>query len=106
VRFKSKNRHNNFDDKQGDSLAINALTRHTGSVRIAIAEQRSPYHLEPRRGENLPGFAFDDCLPIQGDAVRAPVRFRSAKLADLPRDKFLILRCEITAGEVFGYEWT
>ena len=30
---------------------------------------------------------------------------RNRKITDLPKDKFLILRVQLTAGEVFGYEW-
>jgi hypothetical protein len=90
---------------QGNTLTINALTRHGGAIRVAIAEQSRPVHLDPRKSDSLPGFSFDDCEPIRGDHVRATVRFRAVKVTDLPSDKFLVLRFEITAGEVFGYEW-
>ena len=42
--------------------------------------------------------------PTRG-AVSAPVRFRSARVADIPQDKALILRFEVSGAEVFGYEW-
>lgn len=90
--------------RQGDELTINAYAP-KGSVRVAIAEQRSRYHVEPRKHDNLPGFSFEDCIPFTGDAVRAPVRFRNAKIADIPKDRPLIMRFELMAGEVFGYEW-
>lgn len=90
--------------RQADQLSFNAACPQ-GRVRVAIAEQRTPYHVEPRKGDSLPGFSFDDCIPFTGDSVRVPVQFRKAKIADLPKDKFLILRFEVTAGEVFGYEW-
>jgi hypothetical protein len=91
---------------QGKELTINALTRDEGEIRVAIAEQSSHYHLDQRKSESLPGFSFKDCEPIRGDAVSAPVRFRRKRMADLPKDKTLILRFEVTCGEVFGYEWT
>jgi hypothetical protein len=90
--------------KQGDELTINAYCPN-GAIRVAIAEQSTPYHVQPRKGESLPGFSFDDCVPFTGDSVNAPVRFRKTRIADLPKDKYLILRFEISAGEVFGYEW-
>jgi len=92
--------------RQTNGLTVNVLTRGTGGVvRVAIAEQRSPYHLETRKSESLPGFSFDDCVPITGDSVHAAVRFRKAQISDIPTDKSLILRFEVTNGEVFGYEW-
>jgi hypothetical protein len=89
---------------QGDELTIDASCPN-GSVRMAIAEQSVPLHVAPRKGDSLPGFSFDDCIPFSGDFIRAPVRFRKSKFSDLPKDKFLILRFEVTSGEVFGYEW-
>jgi hypothetical protein len=90
--------------RQGDELTINARCPE-GEIRVAIAEQRGPYHVEQRKSDSLPGFSFDDCVPFTGDSVKAPVHFRNAKIADIPKDKFLIVRFEVTAGEVFGYEW-
>lgn len=90
--------------RQGRELTLNARCPN-GAVRVAIAEQRSPFHVEPRKSDNLPGFGFDDCVPFTGDAVRAPVRFRNAHVAQIPPELPLILRIEILAGEVFGYEW-
>jgi len=90
---------------QGRELSINALTRGEGVIRVAVAEQSSHYHLEQRKGDHLPGFSFNDCEPIRGDAVNASVRFRKRKIGDLPKGKNLILRFEVTGGEVFGYAW-
>jgi hypothetical protein len=90
--------------RQGDELTINARCPQ-GAIRVAIAEQRSRYHVEPRKHDSLPGFSFDDCVPFTGDAVKSPVRFRNAQVADIPKDKPLIVRFEVMAGEVFGYEW-
>jgi hypothetical protein len=91
--------------RQGRELTINALTRDEGIIRVALAEQSSRWHLDQRKSESLPGFSFKDCEPIRGDAVKAPVRFRKKKINDLPKGKNLILRFEVTCGEVFGYEW-
>lgn len=90
--------------RQGEELLINAECL-KGQVRVAIAQQSSPYHLERRKDESLPGFSFDDCVPFTGDSARAPVRFRNASVASIPADMRLVLRFEVSAGEVFGYEW-
>jgi hypothetical protein len=89
----------------GRELTINARCPN-GAVRVALAEQSVPLHVAPRKDEHLPGFSFDDCIPFTGDSIHEPVRFRNARVADLPQDRFLILRFELFAGEVFGYEWS
>jgi len=57
------------------------------------------------QAEPLPGFSFDDCLPFSGDSVCAPVRFKKARVAQIPPDLGLTIRFEVTRGEIFGYEW-
>jgi hypothetical protein len=88
----------------GEELFINARCPN-GSVRVAIAGPEGVYHGALRKGESLPGFSFDDCIPFTGDSVRAPIRFRDASIRDLPRDRHVVVRFEVTRGEVFGYEW-
>ncbi|MHB0939677.1 MAG: hypothetical protein ACYC6A_25045, partial [Armatimonadota bacterium] len=68
-----------------------------GSLRVAIAElgQSAP----------LPGFSLDDCLPITGDGVRIPVRFKKARVADIPLDRPLRLQFELHTGDIFAYAW-
>jgi hypothetical protein len=90
--------------RQGSTLAINARCPQ-GYVRVAIAEQRAHAHVEPRKSEALPGFGFDDCIPITGDGVNLPVRFRDKSVAEIPANLPLVLRFEVMTGEVFAYEW-
>lgn len=90
--------------RQGERLLINARCPR-GWVRFALAEQRSPLHVEPPKGESLPGFSFDECVPFAGDAVRHAVQFKNASVGSIPADKSLILRLEIAAGDVYAYEW-
>ena len=91
--------------RQGNELTINAQCPN-GWVRVAIAEQSARYHAERRKSDSLPGFSFDDCEPFTGDSIKAPVRFKRKRISDLPKDQYLILRFEMMAGEVFGYEWS
>ena len=81
---------------EGDTLYINARSPQRG-IRAAVTDLNT--------GKPLAGFAFDDCVPFVGDATRAAVKFRSAKLADLPAATPLMVHFEISSGEVFGYEW-
>jgi hypothetical protein len=90
--------------RMGDELFVNVQARH-GQVRVALAEKWGPGYGEIRKHENLPGFSFDDCLPITGDSISAPVRFKSAKLTDIPMDKPLTVRFELSSAEIFAYEW-
>lgn len=92
------------DQRQGDGLCVNALARN-GSVRVAIAEKYDHDLGTIRKHDHLPGFSFDDCVPIAGDHVHAPVQFRKAKVADIPVGTPITLRFELSRAEVFGYEW-
>ena len=91
--------------RQGETLTINAITRGNGRIRVALAEQQEPLHLTPRKGDSLPGYSFDDCIPFQGDDIHAPVRFKQKSVAEIPPDIALILRVELDGAEIFGYEW-
>jgi hypothetical protein len=92
------------DRRFGDDLFVNVQAQN-GQVRVALAEKDGPYHGALRKHEHLPGFAFEDCVPITGDHVRAPVRFRNAALERIPRDLPLTVRFELNRAEVFAYEW-
>jgi hypothetical protein len=92
------------DHRVGEALYVNAQACH-GQVRVAVAAKGDAYHGSPRRDDHLPGFSFDDCVPITGDQVRAPVRFRQARVADIPAETPLTLRFELYRAEVFSYEW-
>jgi len=93
------------DHRFGDELSVNALAKN-GSVRVALAEKTDHYHGSLRKHDHLPGFSFDDCIPITGDQLRAPVRFKKARISDIPADKPLTLRFELTRAEIFAYEWS
>lgn len=92
------------DHRMGEELCVNVQAKN-GSVRIALAEKTDAYHGSGRRHEALPGFSFDDCLPITGDCVRAPVRFKTKRVAEIPPDLPLTVRIELNSAEIFAYEW-
>ena len=82
--------------RQGDAIFVNASCP-KGSLRVAIAELG--------KTDPIPGFTFDDCLPYSGDAVRAPMRFKNARVSDILTDIKLTVHFDLRVGEVFGYEW-
>jgi hypothetical protein len=90
--------------RYGDELLVNAQAKN-GSVRVALAEKEGDWHGGRRKHDHLPGFSFDDCIPIDGDPIRAPVRFRNARLASIPPELPLTVRFELNRAEVFAYEW-
>lgn len=94
------------DKRLGNFLYINCACKSSDScIRVAIAEKEGPYHGARRKTENLKGFSFDDCIPVNVDSTRAPVRFKNASISEIPIDKPLTLRFELNKAEIFGYEW-
>ena len=85
-----------FIHPEHPQLFINACCPH-GAIRVALGERG--------KQDNLPGFSFEDCVPVAGDSVRVPVRFRNRSMADIPPGKAFSLRFEISRGEIFGYEF-
>ncbi|MCX7705094.1 MAG: hypothetical protein N2115_02395 [bacterium] len=68
-----------------------------GYVKIAIMDNATK--------KPVPGFDFDDCIPITGDCIKAPVVFRKKKISDIPVNKPLYLSFELYRGEIFSFEW-
>jgi len=92
------------DHRMDEELFVNVLAP-KGRVRVALAEKTDAYHGALRKHAHLPGFSFDDCVPIAGDHVRAPVRFKSAQVRSIPSDLPLTVRVELNRSEIFAYEW-
>lgn len=92
----SGRRHLDAGPRGGDELFVNARCSE-GSVRVAL--------LAHGTAKPLPGFSLDECVPFSGDSVRAPIRFRRKSVAQIPHSLGLILRFELSRGEIFGYEW-
>jgi hypothetical protein len=78
-----------------------------GRVRVAISAscERDPGHAYRYKFDPIPGFSLDDCQPVTGDSVGAPVRYRNADVNTLPRRTPLFLQIELERSEVFATEW-
>ncbi|MAE60870.1 MAG: hypothetical protein CMJ49_05865 [Planctomycetaceae bacterium] len=75
-----------------DTLALN-IEQHRGTARAALFDEAA---------EPIDGFSLDDCLPIDEDNTRAPVRWKNADLRQLI-DRRVILLIEIQAGIVWSF---
>jgi hypothetical protein len=79
---------------EGDSLSLNVAAR--GKVRVAV--------LNPD-GTEIPEFGLDDCLAIEQDAVKAPVRWkRTPPLAGLA-GTIVRLKFEMENADLFAFEF-
>jgi len=76
----------------GSALFVNADAR-SGAVAIEICDAE---------GKPLPGFSREEAVPIQEDAVRAPVRFRGAQSVASLHGRPVRLRVHLTRASVYG----
>jgi hypothetical protein len=51
----------------GEAMTINAEAAQTGQVRVQVTDAS---------GKPLPGFSFEECQPITGDSLAAPVKWK------------------------------
>lgn len=58
----------------GDRLEINAWTRFAGEIRFELVEAFGDGSITA--GAAIPGYAFDDCDPVTGDALQHVVSWR------------------------------
>jgi len=68
-----------------------------GYVRAAIMDKDSH--------KPVSGFDFDDCIPVTGNHLRAPVVFKNKKIYEIPPEKPVYLSFELYRGEIFSFEW-
>ncbi len=95
---------------EGTTLQVNADACR-GSIRVAVApgEPVMTYndttpavapHLLPAKC--LPGFTFDDCVPLQANSVTQNVHFKNAKLESL-KGKPVCLLFEVLDADLYGF---
>ena len=70
---------------------------------------RAPYgtvkvQLSGEDGKPMPGFSFDDCIPLTGDELEAPVRWRNKALEEV-KGTWLRLEFEFYQAELYAYRW-
>ena len=83
---------------KGTKLYLNALTKRTGSVRVAVQKGY--------RGSGiLPGRDFEDCIPIVGDQPRTLVRWKEAEDLGIELGEPVILLFQLEQAALYGLEF-
>ena len=55
--------------------SLQRMQRRLGGVRVEVVDRKTT--------KSFPGFGRGDCLPLTGDEVAAPVRWKNADIATL-----------------------
>jgi len=76
---------------EGSALVVNAAAS-GGSLTVAV--------LDPS-GNPIPGYSDTDCVPLQGDGVRQPVRWKEH--TNLPSGQPIRLRFTLQNADLFSY---
>jgi len=81
---------------RGDKLALNFATSAAGEIRVGIQDAS---------GKSLPGFAFDDCPPIFGDAIERTVTWKSGGDVSSLAGKPVRLRFALKDADLFAIQF-
>lgn len=81
-----------IDDANEDGeLRLNYRARKGGAVRVSI--------------EGRPGYSWDDCFPLDGDAVSAPVRWKGGTHVEAGNEGPLTVTVHLEMAAVFAYQF-
>ncbi|NUN97291.1 MAG: hypothetical protein HUU16_14080 [Candidatus Omnitrophica bacterium] len=83
---------------KGNRLHLNVNTKRAGKVLVAAQTGR-------HRGPILEGRSFEDCVPIVGDHVRVPVRWKDHEDLGLAPGEPVILLFKMERAELFALEF-
>lgn len=76
------------------SIEINADAS-AGEIRVELLDAD---------GKRIRGYSYDDALPIRGDSLRHPVRWKSGGLSGLPEQRY-ILRIHLNNATVYALKY-
>lgn len=95
----------------GDALQLN-VDASRGRVRVGIAEYKPVATLKHRANsvaphlleQNvLPGFAREDCQPIETNSIEQPVHFKNGTSLQSLRGKCVVLFIELLDADLYGF---
>lgn len=85
------------DEQAG--LVLNAVTESSGGTRVALCERKFS-------GNPIPGFGFDDCIPLSGDLRDVQVRWKNQNtLPSIAKYPAMSAEIEITKGTLFAFDF-
>lgn len=92
--------------KEGGRLLTRPLrlpgTRMT--VNLAAPQGQLRVELQDASGKPIPGFTMTDSIPVQGDGVALPVRWRDRESIALPTGRPVRVCFELTKGSWYGFQ--
>jgi hypothetical protein len=80
----------------GDTLVLNVEVRDGGSVRVGLLDEN---------GKPLRDRAVEDCLPITGDHLAAPVRWKTGSNVALRAGRPTRLRVELKSASFYAFQF-
>jgi hypothetical protein len=78
--------------KDLSAIEINARAEAHGRVEVELVDKETP----------IPGYSFADCVPLTGDNLWTPVRFKDKDVSELRGTKFQV-HFRLVHAKVFGY---
>jgi hypothetical protein len=78
---------------QGNKLHLNVNCRH-GAIRVELLDGD---------GTTIPGYSFDDCLPIQADRIDLPVRWSNGSMLPDLAGKSVRLKFHLQNAKLFSF---
>ena len=77
-------------------LNLNVQVHKGGSVRIGLLNEES---------RPLPGRSVDECVPLAGDSLSMPVKWKTGRDVSAHAEKPTRLHVELTDAELFGFQF-
>jgi len=80
----------------GKHLNLNVQVHKGGSVRIGLLNEES---------RPLPGRSVDECVPLAGDSLSMPVKWKTGRDVSARAEQPTRLHVELTGAELFGFQF-
>ncbi|MBN2294920.1 MAG: hypothetical protein JXM70_21005 [Pirellulales bacterium] len=81
----------------GDTLILNAKVHEGGSIRVALLDENN---------KSLPGRSLEDCLPITGDHLTVPVKWKTGRDVALRAGIPTRMKVELKNAGLFTFQFT